>query len=119
MEALNTVYGYPLQRWHFSAPHQGTNQRVSKRQIQLYDALREIFPTYAIRMNYSKRAKHRVVELDIYLPDLKLAFEYQGEQHYMNVQVYNPVKVQQQRDAHKRQVCSSPTTQVIGIYRRL
>jgi hypothetical protein len=37
------------------------------------------------------------MQLDIYLPALKLAFEYQGEQHYQDRSMFNPLQRQKVR----------------------
>ena len=46
-------------------------------------------------------------ELDGYSPELKLAFEYNGQQHYAEVRFYNrrSLKEQQDADANKRRLC--------------
>eukprot|EP01027_Heterolobosea_sp_BB2_P000282 GEZU01000413.1.p1 GENE.GEZU01000413.1~~GEZU01000413.1.p1 ORF type:complete len:468 (+),score=89.89 GEZU01000413.1:405-1808(+) len=48
-----------------------------------------------------------LVEFDIYLPSLKLAFEYQGEQHYEHVPVFSGSSNghQQRRDEQKAEIC--------------
>ena len=45
------------------------------------------------------------MELDIYLPQEKLAFEYQGEQHFYDCYFLGSKWSQQQRDNEKRQAC--------------
>ncbi len=49
------------------------------------------------------------MELDLYLPSLALAFEYQGVLHYKRVPFYNykGVKEVQSRDKEKRKACHS------------
>jgi hypothetical protein len=47
-------------------------------------------------------------ELDIFVPSLKLAIEYQGEQHFMPVEAWggkNALKKTQQRDEEKKRKC--------------
>jgi hypothetical protein len=46
-----------------------------------------------------------IVELDIYLPQIKLAFEYQGEQHFYDIHFLGSKWSQQQRDNEKKQLC--------------
>ncbi len=43
--------------------------------------------------------------LDIFLPELQLAVEYQGNQHYKMHFLFGSPSDQQQRDAEKRQQC--------------
>ena len=48
------------------------------------------------------------MELDIFLPELDLAFEYQGEQHFMSFSHWagdDGLKNIQDRDAEKRAAC--------------
>ena len=44
----------------------------------------------------------RYIELDIYLPQLLLAFEYNGIQHYYNTAYFGNVDKQKKRDDHKQ-----------------
>ena len=46
------------------------------------------------------------MELDVYVEDLKLAFEYQGEQHYRPVHGMGvDFETQKTRDKEKKQAC--------------
>jgi hypothetical protein len=45
------------------------------------------------------------MELDIYLPSLSLAFEYQGEQHYHNNFLSGSPEALQLRDTEKKKAC--------------
>ena len=48
--------------------------------------------------------------LDIYIPSLKIAFEYQGEQHYYAIDFFGgetALKQNQERDAKKKRLCAS------------
>ena len=53
------------------------------------------------------------MELDVYIEDLKLAFEYQGQQHYTPIYAFGTnLYEQQSRDEEKRRACK----QVCGTY---
>ena len=53
------------------------------------------------------------VELDVYIESLKLAFEYQGEQHYRPIHgMGTNYEGQQIRDEEKREAC----IQVLQLY---
>jgi hypothetical protein len=55
------------------------------------------------------------VELDIYLPDLKLAFEYYGEHHYKGHHIYGPAHVFQARDEEKVELAKAKGVTIVGI----
>ena len=49
------------------------------------------------------------LELDIYVPEIKLAFEYQGIQHFKAVKHWggkDKLKIQQEHDARKKRICN-------------
>ena len=45
------------------------------------------------------------LELDIYVPELLLGLEYQGEQHFKPIHYFGEYETQQLRDEEKRQAC--------------
>ncbi len=73
----------------------------------LYYILCEIFPNFKIYKNY-RPSWMNGLELDVYIPDKKLAFEYQGQQHFNPVKIFggkealNKVK---RRDKLKEDLC--------------
>src|SRR5690242_14852154 len=50
---------------------------------------------------------NREMELDIYLPKLRIAFEYQGEHHYITTAMYGTPDQQQLRDQQKLEACEA------------
>ena len=54
-------------------------------------------------------------ELDLYLPELNLAFEYNGEHHYMDNPVYGPCELYQQKDKEKAEKCKENGISLIII----
>ena len=62
--------------------------KVGKNQSQLFLIVLDIFPNHEILQNFRSHEKlvfsqtGMNMELDIWLPELNLAFEYQGEQHF-------------------------------------
>ena len=63
-----------------------------KSQTKLSDIIKELFPDYTVKCNYrgfdwlkmNKKKKHRM-EIDIWVPEIKLAIEYDGAQHFQPV----------------------------------
>lgn len=52
---------------------------------------------------YPDQEKH--MELDICIPSLNIAFEYQGDQHYKDNKLFGSVDVMKKRDDAKREAC--------------
>lgn len=55
------------------------------------------------QLRYTKSGEH--IELDIYLPNERLAFEYQGEYHFHDIFNLGDLWLRQQRDREKRTTC--------------
>jgi hypothetical protein len=109
-----TVYGslenalrtaYPEMLWSFKP--------TSKGQTYLKEMVEKIFQMLAageIRENYKHSdlrhvKSNRPIELDIYVPSLQLAFEYQGPQHFRQIH-RGDFKRQTERDDEKMQLCN-------------
>lgn len=64
---------------------------TSKTQRLLFNIVQKIYPLYSIKFNYrgfdwlKSENKNRKQELDICIPEIKLAIEYDGKQHFMPV----------------------------------
>jgi len=57
----------------------------------------------------------RPYTVDIFLPELRLGFEYQGLQHYTNVPVFIPALGRSQADSQKRQTFANAGITVIEV----
>jgi len=107
---LKTVYPeFNWKNFRFSNPHQIIEKGKSafgKMQFLLYQYVKQIFPGLKIEFNFLLKFLGQTrTELDIFVPDLSLAFEYNGEYHYKSVVVFNDVSTVQKRDKFKRDFC--------------
>lgn len=82
--------------------HKKTGIRRSKLEIYLEETLPVIFPNLKIEFN-SKTAIHS--ELDIYIPNLRLAFELNGIYHYEPIHGKDKLTQIQKNDKNKFQAC--------------
>lgn len=74
----------------------------------LFNLVTELYPNMRI-LRHSRPDWLNGLELDVFIPELKLAFEYQGVQHYSPVDAWGGAAAlarQQQRDATKRNSCA-------------
>src|SRR5690242_7114310 len=55
------------------------------------------------------------MELDVYLPFERLAFEYQGEHHFKDIHAVGNKWMQQQKDEEKRKMCEQHDITLIEI----
>jgi hypothetical protein len=46
------------------------------------------------------------MEIDVFLPHLKVAFEYQGKQHYKFNMLHGPAERQKKKDEQKKYFCN-------------
>lgn len=78
-------------------------------ETQLYKLIRALFPDYEVMREASPDwlGKQR---LDIFVPEIDLAIEYQGEQHYKPVSIFGGeegLKKSKERDVQKLNLCKS------------
>jgi len=76
--------------------------QVSKGQLVLYKLVQQIFPAAQLLTNFRYKDLPDFFEYDLFLPELSLAFEYQGESHYHRVAIYGSLRHQQIKDLKKK-----------------
>ena len=85
---------------------------------KLLNHIKNLFPTYKITF-HCRNWSHTRLELDIYIPKLKLAFEYNGKQHYKWIRFFHKTKAdfesQQYRDKIKKRICKQKGITLIRI----
>lgn len=87
------------------------------REAQLFSVIRELFPDQRVLREASPDWLGRM-RLDIYMPDLAVAIEHQGEQHYRPISVFggaNAYSRLQERDALKRALCAKNGVEVVDV----
>lgn len=87
------------------------------REDELYRLVARLFPAHTIRREASPHwlGQQRI---DIYLPDLKLAIEHQGEQHYRPIGAFGGEEAfarVQELDERKRALCREQGVSVVDI----
>jgi hypothetical protein len=106
---------YPSHQWDgrkFNLP--------TKSQGFLYNIVKGLFPEFSILQDHwhpkllFSESKHSM-QLDVYVPELELAFEYQGEPHYMEHFIYGDPKELQKRDEEKKKACQREGISLIWV----
>lgn len=87
------------------------------REDELYEVICTLFPDRRIRREASPSWLGRQ-RLDIYLPELALAVEHQGEQHFFPIEAFggqSALEKTQERDRRKRALCKEHGVSVIDV----
>jgi hypothetical protein len=114
------LHYYPNHKWNLELL-ENNSRLISKSQYRLTQLIQEIFPNQTIEINYkhpllfNEENNKGKMELDIYLPSLNLAFEYQGEQHYFYHFLYGSNFKVQKRDENKVEICKKLGITLIHI----
>lgn len=84
----------------------------------LYQIVCEIYPDYKIIRHYRPEFLN-FLELDVYIPKLNIAFEYQGIQHFKPIEHWGGKKSLEQgkrRDKLKKKLCEENNIKLIYMY---
>lgn len=83
--------------------------------------LTRLYPGVAYHEDYrhpclgGSEDERRALELDIYFPQLQLAFEFNGQQHYHEVGFFGPVEIYRRRDEQKQRLCEEQGIKLVTI----
>jgi len=103
---------YPEHNWNSIYQSNG----LPKSQLLLFKIVRSVFPNSECLVNYPHpdlQLTKQAMELDIFIPSLSLAFEYQGAQHY-EPNIYGDTNLQY-RDQEKERRCKQLGITLIKI----
>ena len=91
----------------------------SKRSSQawLRAQLERLFPGSEVQEDvaFSSRFSGKPMHLDVFLPGKRLAFEYQGKQHYEDQQVFHPQVVNAEYDREKADALAADRITLIEV----
>ena len=99
---------FPNEEWK-KKPFQNRSKKQSQRYlfIEISRIFQQFFiyqnyrPSFMLNLNYNS-----LLEFDIFIPNLNIAFEYQGQHHYDDIPSVNRLEVYQSRD-HLKEILSS------------
>jgi len=102
LEVLRKVY--PNEVWKSELFSRKGMKRSSEKYLLLL--LEKIFPNTEILSNFTHKKlryanSEKPMQLDVFLPELNLAFEYQGKQHFSQLRVYGEVGERMEKDVEK------------------
>jgi hypothetical protein len=94
-----------------------------KQQKRLYRIIKRIFNNHEIQWNFKHSEirfsqTQRSMELDIFISSLRLAIEYQGEQHFFPVSSWGGIPALnrlRQRDEEKRKACKTHEINLVEV----
>ena len=108
------VGAFPDHPWEISKL-QNRRGTIKASQRVLFSVLKDIFPTSKIFEDYPLLYKSKTIELDVYLPEENLAFEYHGQQHYVDIYEMGSRWIQRQRDEEKRKICKESNITLVEV----
>ena len=86
-------------------------------ETMLFHIVEEIYPDVEI-IRHHRPNWLEGLELDIYIPSIKLAFEYQGLQHFQAVEHWGgkaKLEIQKEHDSRKKRICKEKGVRLICV----
>lgn len=119
-DILNKNYGSMLLKYYdiyeLNKMFGSEIKHISNKQKEIYNITKDIFKDYEIILNDRKILNG--LELDIWIPKLRIGIEYDGEQHYISKEYFGGVKSLkniQYRDKLKDELCKELGINLIRI----
>lgn len=123
---LFAAYPEHADLWNQIAPQLRAQGGKRSTQRRLLAVVRSLFPdAIVLEEAILELEKAEVVDsespdqmrmtFDIFLPNLRLALEYQGAQHYADTAVFGPSQLYQERDSAKRLVCAQRGVTMVEV----
>lgn len=84
-----------------------TRKRVWKRETIIYEIVKEIYPNYTVKFHH-RPGWLKGLELDVFIEELNIGIEHQGEQHFRPVKDfggYRTFKRVKRNDKLKKEIC--------------
>jgi len=109
---------------HYFPDHQWNRiplkRTFSKTQLYLFKMIQVMFPNEEILLDYKysqnfHRSFSNGMELDLFIPSLSLAFEYQGHQHYHCNSTSSPLEYRKRIDQLKAEICDRASITLLEI----
>ena len=109
---------YPDQKWNkpkFNDRLKKSNQRLLFISIQNYYSKYYLIEDYD-HPNLKFESNNLNMELDIFIPNLNIGFEYQGEQHFDEIpSSFTNMEIYHSRDLEKENLCRSKNIRLFSI----
>lgn len=126
-EGVLTDHGIYIQQLAFTRGLTGASARTEvqnmlgvsrwKREAELYAVVRKLYPERRVEREAQPYWLGKM-RLDVYVPELALAFEHMGEQHYRPIQHFGGPDSHRrtiERDAAKRKLCAANGVRVVDV----
>jgi hypothetical protein len=107
---------YPGHRWNqkvFTLAAKRAVQRQLRIRLETLFPGQEVIEEYNVGLKYLRKEKY--IGFDAYVPALKLAFEYQGEVHFRDIQSVGQRDIKRDNDAEKAAVCARQGIKLVEV----
>jgi len=92
--------------------------KLNVQETRMYEIIKSLFRPLEVRYRFKPRWLGRL-ELDVYVPEVRLGFEYQGAQHFRPIELFGGERAfveQVKRDELKRRTCKKKGVSLIYAY---